>query len=262
MIPKSGNIVNDENGVSSLYKNGSVAAAYVEKRLRFSWQRLLHKMQISAINQVVRQYQPQTVLEVAPGPARLTVDVEGIKRGFLVEYSEEMLKIARQRLMARGRDQAWTLIHANAFELTEIKDLPSVINFIYTFRFIRHFHEKDRARLYKVIHTKLPRGGLLMFDVVNQVLRERLDAKVSTPSKDSLPVYDATYTIHQFKYEMKNNGFDVISMTPVINHFPLQSWLSYKLDDIMPNFIRLTVNLIEKIPSKNPLEWIALCQAK
>ncbi len=261
MTPKPVNIVSDENGVSSLYKDESVAKAYVEERLRFSWQRILHKTQLSKINQVIRQYQPQNVLEIAPGPARLTIEVKGVRKGFLVEYSEEMLKIARHRLKNNGLDQAWKLLHGNAFELEQIGMIPDDINFVYTFRFIRHFHKNDRVRLYKAIHAKLSTEGLLMFDVVNKSVRDRLDAKADPPSKGSLPVYDVTYTIPEFKREMENNGFKVLKMTPVLNHFALQSWVSYKLDDLMPNVVQSIVNLMEKMPSRNPLEWIALCQA-
>ncbi|MGH9959103.1 MAG: hypothetical protein ACREBC_18560 [Pyrinomonadaceae bacterium] len=49
-------------------------------------------------------------------------------------------------------------------------------------------------------------------------------------------------------------------MEPVIARFGLQSWLSYKLDDVSPRFASGAVRLLEKIPMQQPLEWITLCQ--
>ncbi len=254
-------VARDELSVGCIYKDEAVASTYCEERFRFSWQRLMHEIQLSSINETIFRHRPEKVLEIAPGPARLTVDVRGVKRGFLVEYSQEMLKIAKKRLQDRGLTHVWTPIHGNAFQLPEIKELPERIDFVYTFRFIRHFHTEDRLRLYKAIHTKLPPGGLLMLDVVNKTVRERLDSKAAPSSKGSLPVYDVTYTIPEFREEMVNNGFRVVIMVPVIKYFALQSRLSYKLDDLAPGIVQRIVHLIEKLPSRQPLEWIALCQA-
>jgi hypothetical protein len=59
---------------------------------------------------------------------------------------------------------------------------------------------------------------------------------------------------------MKNNGFRVLSMEPVIGRFVLQSRLSYKLDDLVPRFASGAVRLLEKFPSQQRAEWVALCQ--
>jgi len=247
----------NENNVSKLYKDQAVADTYIDKRFFFSWQRLLHKKQIVAINNVITKYNTEKILEVAPGPARLTTEITGVKKGVLLENSGEMITVAKKRLEENNLQDKWKIIHGNAFELNKLSEH---FDFIYTFRFIRHFNSQDRERLYKGILKRLSADGLLMFDVVNKQVRAKLESKAKLPSKDSLLVYDVTYTESEFKKEMKDFGFEVLSLTPVLTHFTLQSLISSKLDDVVPKLSDTTVNLLERIPNRNPLEWIALCK--
>lgn len=252
-------LADEIHSVGAIYKDKAIADSYLDKRLQFSWQRLLHENQVAAINRAIDTNRPATVLELAPGPARLSVLLEGVKRGVMVENSEEMIKIARRRLAERGLEAAWQVIGGNAFELDRI--LPTdTFNFAYTFRFIRHFREPERMRLYELLRGRLSAGGLLMFDVVNAPTRNAIEARIKTRSLDEIAIYDVSYTADEFADEMKNNGFRVVSMEPVIARFVLQSWLSYKLDDVAPRFASGAVRLLEKIPAQQPLEWVALCQ--
>jgi hypothetical protein len=99
-----------------------------------------------------------------------------------------------------------------------------------------------------------------MFDVVNRVVRQKLDAQRPLQTSGELDVYDETYTPESFRQEMATYGFEVLRLLPVIAHFPLQSWLSYRLTHRLPKVANLLVRLLEKIPSAQPLEWIALCR--
>jgi ubiquinone/menaquinone biosynthesis C-methylase UbiE len=252
------NLASNETDVSSLYQDIQVAESYIEKRFTYSWQQLLHRTQVGELNKVLRRYKPISVLEIAPGPARLATELNGIKRGTMLEYSEEMLAIARKRLQASGLENTWTVIHGNAFELNRLNES---FKFIYTFRFIRHFYSDDRFRLYKGIRDRLTPGGHLVFDVVNKHTRDLLDA-IAPPTKDSdsLPVYDVSYSEKSFRQEMDQHGFTVIRLQPVLPFFRIQSGISSKFDDIVPRLSGAIVRIIENIPSKTPLEWVALCQ--
>ena len=247
------------NSVSKLYKNQTVADSYIDKRFVFSWQRILHNKQVSTINNAIMEFTPDNILEVAPGPARLTTEITGVKKGTLLEYSEEMLTVAQKRLKEKNLQGVWDVKHGNAFELDKLNEH---FDFIYTFRFIRHFHLEDRGRLYNGLSERLSSNGLLMFDVVNKPTRDKLDKKVKQPSKDSLPVYDVTYTEFEFRNEMGKFGFEVISLTPVLPLFAIQNLISCKLDDVVPKLSNTIVHLLEAIPNSNPLEWIALVKKK
>lgn len=245
----------DEKNVASLYHDAAVATTYLQTRFGHSWSRLLHQRQVAAINRVIRRYQPAMVLEIAPGPARLATDLRGVRQGLMIEYSEEMLALARQRLRRAGLDGIWQLRHQNAFDLEE---LQCQCDLLYTFRFIRHFRAEERARLYHGIKACLKPGGLFMLDVVNHHVRQRLDTKRPSPGTGTPEVYDVTYSRDEFRRELESSGLTVITMIPVMRAFELQSWLSYTFDRRAPTFANLMVRILEHLPFKHPLEWVAL----
>jgi len=252
-------VASDEKAVSALYQNSTVADKYIEARFVLPWQRLLHETQAQSLRQSIQLFSPNSILEIAPGPARLSTELTGIRNGVMLEYSEEMIDVARARLEERGLLNRWTIVHGNAFEPN---DCPGPFDFIYTFRFIRHFDEDDRMRLYAAIRSRLEPGGILVLDVVNSTYnlntkdRPLSDAKQS----DAFLIFDVGYTIGEFHVEMNAAGFEVLSMRPVVRHYPLQSWISSKLYDLAPGFSQRIVRIIEAIPSRSPVEWIAVCR--
>jgi hypothetical protein len=99
-----------------------------------------------------------------------------------------------------------------------------------------------------------------MLDVVNHTVRQKLDAKQPTKPSGELDIYDATYTAEAFRQEMQTYGFQVLRLVPVIAHFVLQSWVSYRLDHRCAILSDKLVRTLEQVPSSQPLEWVALCQ--
>jgi len=249
-------LASNERAVSALYQNSTVANKYIQDRFVLAWQQLLHRMQVRSVQQSIQLFNPDNVLEIAPGPARLTTELTGISKGTMLEYSSDMINVARVRLQEHELLNKWTIVHGNAFEL---KDCPGPFDFIYTFRFIRHFDEEHRVRLYAAIHSRLRLHGILMFDVVNSTYNMQ-DRPSANKTADALPVFDAGYTPKQFRDEMNAGGFEVLDMHPVIRHFRIQAWISSKLYDVVPAFSRRIVQAIETIPSRSPLEWIAVCR--
>jgi hypothetical protein len=59
---------------------------------------------------------------------------------------------------------------------------------------------------------------------------------------------------------MLQHGFEVEGLHPVLNHFGVQSWLSYKGDDVAPAVVDALVRGLELVPSSEPLEWVAVCK--
>ena len=206
-----------EQTVASLYSDHNVVETYLERRFSFAWSRLLHHRQVAAINQVIKTVQPEQIIEIAPGPARIAVELRGVQKGLMIDYSEPMLTLARQRLAPAGLNTIWELRHHNAFDL---KSLHQQGNFVYSFRFIRHFETQERSRLYRSIHNVLKNEGLLMLDVVNRDVRQVLDAKHSHHPSNELDVFDVTFSPEEFSQEMSAHRFSVVSLTPVVRHFP------------------------------------------
>lgn len=249
------NSASDEKSVARLYNDLKVAEQYIRRRFNLSWSRLLHHRQVAEINRVIRNCQPERIVEIAPGPARIATDLQGVRTGLMIDSSEHMLTLARRRINAVGLDSVWELRQHNAFDLDT---LESECDLLYAFRFIRHFKPDERSRLYRAIRASLKPKGLFMLDVVNRLVRRKLDAKHPLESNEALDVYDATYSPEEFHQEMRAHGFAVISLKPVVRHFVLQSWMSYTFDHRIPRFSKRIVHLFEQLPSQNPLEWIAL----
>jgi len=250
----------DEYSVSKLYQNQTIADEYVEKRFNFSWQRLLHAKQVQFIETAVNLYSPVNILELAPGPARISVDLNCITKGYMIENSQAMIDVAKKKLKEKGTLGLWEIFQGNAFELDKFDTILEKMDLIYTFRFIRHFHKADRVRLYESMKRMLTTGGLFLLDVVNKPLRLKLEKKIQPLPDDALPVYDVTYTKEEFVNEMDENGFDVISFEPVLTNFEIQKFISIKFYDIFPALEEKLVNALERIPLSQPLEWLALCK--
>lgn len=260
MMEKQAQAIADRpDTVAAIYESSAIADTYLAKRMRYSWQRLLHHKQVAALNRVIAQYNPAQVLEVAPGPARLSVELRGIKRAVMVENSEQMIAIAAERLKRHGLQDVWQVVSGDAFDLTSLVR-NGTFDFAFTFRFLRHFRGPERERLYASLRQCLSPSGLLMFDVVNATVRDRIDARNTAPSKDEIPIYDVTYTPDTFAAEMKDNGFDLVSLAPVLGHFDSQASWSYRLEDHSRAISSAVVNALEALPSQQPLEWVALCR--
>jgi SAM-dependent methyltransferase len=257
VTPQGSTAAQDEQSVRSLYEDLTVAETYIHQRFGHAWGRVMHQKQAAEINKVIEEAKPENILEIAPGPARLATELKGVRHGLMIDNSAPMLALAKRRLQEAGLAQLWEVEQGNAFELEKLRRR---FNFVFTFRFIRHFREVDRERLYSAIGACLERGAVLMFDVVNESMRDKLDARQLHKDPTQLAVYDVTYSTDSFQREMETNGFKIIRLTPVINHFFTQSWINHRLGQRLPKPSSALVRLLEMIPSQEPLEWIALCQ--
>ncbi|MBZ0266739.1 class I SAM-dependent methyltransferase [bacterium] len=244
----------DERAVKELYQDETVAKQYIDERLKHAWWRHLHEVQVGEINRVIADHAPADILEIAPGPARLAPDVRGVTKGLMVEASPQMIEVARSRLADAGLTNVWDIVEGNVFDLSP---LERQFDFVFTFRLIRHFDAGERTRIYEQVASRLKPGGFFLFDMVNGVTRTRLDRKEG--KGDGLDVFDATYTgAEDIRMEMEASGFELVSLKNALNHFDLQSFLSYKLDDRFFSPVLSLVRMLDGIPATHPLEWVAL----
>ena len=247
----------EEHSVAALYQDADVAETYIQRRFSHAWSRMLHQKQVAAVQGVLQTWHPADIVELAPGPARIASELGVVQHGIMLDRSAEMLALARQRLTRAGLETCWDIRQGNAFDL---KELYARCDFLYSFRFIRHFQHADRMRLYREIAACLRPQGLFMLDVVNRTVRQRLDAKQPAVPQGELSVYDETYSPESLRQEMVAHGFEVLQMTPVVSHFTLQSWISYRLDRRWEALAHWIVQALEHVPSAQPLEWVALCR--
>ncbi len=242
-------------GVSEIreaYRDDAVAQDYVAQRFVEPLGALLHDRQAAALKQVIATYAPHHVLEIAPGPARLTVEVAPLlpRPAVVIDASSQMLTEARSRLRSIG--QRASLIEGDAFQLP----FASSFDLAYSFRLIRHFEEAERAKLYRQIARVLKPGGLLVFDAVNAKVSKALRAA----ARDGEYLhYDALLDADQVGREVRAEGFSVVSLVGVQHRM---AWLQRVQVLVSPrsrSVARFAMELLDRSGGE-PLEWVVVCR--
>ena len=87
--------------IQAYYEDPAVVRDYLRRRTAQPLNGVLHRRQVGFINRVIAARRPQRILEVAPGPGRLTAELDFGGAGIAVDGSAEMLAVARARLRDR-----------------------------------------------------------------------------------------------------------------------------------------------------------------
>ncbi len=239
--------------LQAYYQDERVVAEYLRRRTAQPLNGFLHGAQVGFLNEVVRERAPTRVLEIAPGPGRLTAELEFRGRGVAVDSSLKMLARARGRLRARGLD--WLILRGDAFMLPFPENS---FDFVYTLKFVRHFQLEDRQRLYREIRRVLVPGGAFVLDAQNRA--------VSLPHRqrkgiEQYHIYDVLYDRGQLVDELEGAGWQVVRMQGMVNHFGLQQRLNRLRRIGMAGVARMLIRAIELVPTRNPSTWMVLNEA-
>ena len=236
--------------IRGAYAHTDTAEDYIDQRFTSAWGSVLHAAQVKVVNDVIRAHGVRRLLELAPGPGRLSRDVTGFERGYLCEFNDSMLQVARRRLATSPR---WRIVRGDAFALPF--GAPLAADLVYTFRFIRHFEAAHRQALYQQVRSVLQDGGVFIFDAVN--VKVGLPARTSDPNDN--PIYDEYYTPESLKNELRRHGFETLSMTDVIRHWTCQQRIQVFVDPRARTLARGLIRLLEFVPGE-PLEWIVVAR--
>jgi SAM-dependent methyltransferase len=243
-------VLKQPDEIRGAYSATDTAEQYIEERFTSAWGSVLHAAQVGIVNGVIEAYGVKRLLEIAPGPARISRDVRGFERGYLCEFNEAMVKVARRRLAVA--DPRWQIVRGDGFHLP----FRQPLDLVYSFRFIRHFGLADRGALYHQIRSVLKDKGLLVFDAVNvdvglpSVLREGLDRH---------KIYDEFYRRETLLEELEQHGFTPVALHDVIRHMTLQQQIQVLVGPRSNGLARRLIELLEYVPG-SPLEWIVVCQ--
>jgi ubiquinone/menaquinone biosynthesis C-methylase UbiE len=246
-------VISGRSGLQQAYQNEQVAREYVERRFRTPLGALLHARQTAAVRRLIREQAITRAVEIAPGPARLTVDIAPLlEHVTLFDASAQMLHEARRRLNERGLSARATFVRSDAFHLP----LHAQFDLAYTFRLIRHFEREDRLRLYRQIASVLRPGGWLVFDAVN----ERVSAALRERAKPGeYAHFDALLRPDALSDELHASGFEVVSLDGVQRRFPALMACQIYLAPRSPFLARCAMEAIDRLGGE-PLEWIVVCR--
>lgn len=239
-----------EHEIQSAYQGLELAKRYVGDRFTSELTRLLHEKQVDLVQSYIDRTQPVRLLEIAPGPGRLTREIRAPKEHIVLEFNEGM--IAAGRPLCAPKTQ-W--IRGNAFALPF--DPTASFDLVYTFRFVRHFKRPDRDRIYEQIHSCLAPGGWLVLDVVNAVASRPLRRE----APEAYPIYDALYeSLDVIRSELADAGFQLQEAVEVQRAIALQ-YKSQVLVGPRWNWLnRLIIRLLERWSRGPALEWIVTCR--
>ncbi|MCP4370743.1 MAG: methyltransferase domain-containing protein [Deltaproteobacteria bacterium] len=236
------------------YFDKDLVDTYIEDRFKDPLGKILHETQVNVVNKAIKEHHVQELLEFAPGPGRISLEINGFQKGVMVDSSENMLNLAEKRIRNTENYDKWSFEQSDVFDYTT----DQVFELVFTFRFIRHLDDEKRMKIYAKIRELLKDKGLLIFDAVNYHVSYPLRQK----NPESFPVYDKLYTREELIQELHDNGFHVIKLHSVQCHLDLQDFLNkfikFKIDPI----VYFLIKLLENPNSKNPLEWIVLCQKR
>ena len=239
------------DGIRAAYQDEGVARRYVEERFTTPLGGLLHDRQSQVLRGVIAAQASPDVLEIAPGPARLTTGVVDLTGQLtLIDASAEMLGEARRRLSSVAADTRYTRVRGDAFCLP----FPSRFDLVYSFRLIRHFGDEDRLRFYREAARVLKPRGRLVFDAVNRRVYEPM-RKIA----DGGQHFDASLDRQALAAELKTAGFEIESLVGVQHRYAALYRLQVLVAPRSAALARMAMNVVDRSGGE-PLEWIVVCR--
>ena len=138
----SDDLIRDKGGLQQFYDDPNVVGTYL-RRKESPIGAVLHARQVAFLNRVIGTLKPQRLLEIAPGPARLSAELDPVPLAVGMDFSPNMLAEARRRTRAAGRP-AWQFVRGDGFRLPFA---TGSVDFVFSIRFVRRFERDGRTNL-------------------------------------------------------------------------------------------------------------------
>jgi ubiquinone/menaquinone biosynthesis C-methylase UbiE len=236
------------------YDSDKLIQGYIKNRFSKPLGRFIHEKEIDVVNSVIRKVKPDTILDLACGPARLTIDIDEtlFKKGVAFDNAQNMLDYAKARLKSKGKLKKWKLVQGDAFKL----DVKEKFDLVYTFRFFRHFDKEDRNKILKKLYSKMNKDAILITDMANKHFTKKSLRK----SSEKVEVVDFKVSKQEFVKELEEAGFKVEQVVHLVNQYKLQVNASRLYFIGMKNCPVKLIKLFEKMYSRNPQDFIFIAK--
>ena len=157
--------IRSKEGLAGFYDDPRVVERYLEDRKTQPLGAVLHARQVAFLNRVIADLRPARVLEVAPGPARLSAELRPGPVAVGMDFSPRMLAEARRR--TRAARLAWHFVRGDGFALPFAS---GAFDLVFSVRFVRRFEPAPRRKLYAELRRVLRPGGYLVLDAQNRLV--------------------------------------------------------------------------------------------
>jgi ubiquinone/menaquinone biosynthesis C-methylase UbiE len=241
-------------GLKEFYDDPQVVAAYLQKRIAEPLGAVLHAWQVGFVRQVITQLSVKRVLDLAPGPARLSAELAPSGLAIAMDASWNMLQAASQRLGGQGT--RWQLTQGDAYQLPFA---TASFDLVYSVRFIRRFDRPRRNALYAEIKRVLKPHGFFIMDAQNRTVA--LPHRVAR-GLERYPVYDELFLLPELEGELAENGLQVRQLEGRLHRFPLQFQLNRLRHVRLSGLARWLIRALEYTSSREPSTWMVLCQKR
>jgi SAM-dependent methyltransferase len=250
------NVVSGHDAICAAYQQDALATDYISSRYENDpFGRATHEHQVRRLRRILSGLRAKRVLEVAPGPARLTVHLPRVEEGVGVEQSPAMIRVARERLRQFGRDD-WRVQQGDAF------DLPfrsREFDVAMSFKLLRHFDHAHRGRLMDNMRKAVRPGGHILLDVANATAYRWLHRKWGV---EKGWIDDYWFTADEFRAEAREAGFVAVDLHPIQPAIGAQYYCWSHLWRHWRAPARALGRALEYWPGGEPLEWIAVCRCE
>jgi ubiquinone/menaquinone biosynthesis C-methylase UbiE len=241
--------IRSKAGLQDFYDDPQVVETYLRRKSQ-PLGAVLHARQVGFLNRVIGEVAPERVLEVAPGPARLSAELRQVPVAVGMDFSPRMLAEARRRTHEHGR--RWSFVRGDGFALPFAS---RSVDLVFSVRFVRRFEPAPRQKLYAEMRRVLRPGGHLVLDAQN-----RLVAGPHREGRDGYPVYDELWLREELVAELEGAGFTVLHLEGIMRRFAWQ-WRLHRLRRFrLGGPARLLIRALEWTPDRNPSTWMALCR--
>ena len=242
--------IRSKAGLAEFYDDPRTVETYLDRTAQ-PLGSVLHARQVAYLNRVIAELAPSRMLELAPGPARLSAELRQVPVAVGMDFSPRMLAEARRRTRARGL--AWHLVRGDGFALPFA---GARFDLVFGVRFVRRFEPEPRRRLYAEIRRVLRPGGHLVLDAQN-----RLVAGPHREGRTGYPVYDELWRRDELVAELESAGFRVRHLEGIMRRFAWQ-WRLHRLRRFrLGAAARVLIRALEWSSDVNPSTWMVLCEA-
>lgn len=206
-------LVKSNENIKQYYENQSIAVDYDKDRFISYPMNVVNELERVYVDEIVnlelKNKKDLKMLDIATGTGRILDKLVNKGLCAAIDNSDEMLNIIKSRFENIGD---LSLLKGDFLEL----NIDSKFDIITSFRYIRHFDNKERQIIFQKIQNILNQEGLLIFDVPN--LSSEIELR-NTLGWKNFNIYDVFWTEDSIKEELEMYDFEIIQMIPIDRYY-------------------------------------------